>query len=104
MFAILTNLSGLIGYSDSFTFPVFLIGSNFSIIIMKWTDPNSPPLYRKFMLVVYLILVLIFILMFIRYNKYQKYNFYISALYVLPSIFRAFFSQPLSEKQMKEPT
>ena len=82
MFAILTNLSGLIGYSDSFTLPVFLIGSNFSIMIMKWADPGSPPLYRKFMLVVYLVLVVIFILMFITYNKYQKYNFYISALYV----------------------
>lgn len=82
MFAILTGLSGLIGYADSFTFPVFLVGSNFSIMLMKWVDPNSPILFRKVMLVVYVILVAIFVLMFINYNKYQKFNFYISTLYV----------------------
>jgi hypothetical protein len=40
------------------------------------------------MLVVYVILVGIFVLMFINYNKYQKYNFYISTLYVPYPLFR----------------
>ena len=83
MFVVLTGLSGLIGYADSFTFPVFLVGSNFSIMVMKWVDPSSPILFRKVMLVVYIILVAIFVLMFINYNKYQKYNFYTSTLFVL---------------------
>ena len=83
MFSLLTGLSGLIGYADSFTFPIFLLGSNFSIMIMKWADPNSPILYRKVMLVVYLILILIFILMFINYNTFQRFNFYTSAIFVL---------------------
>lgn len=91
MFGVMTGLSGLIGYADSFTIPIFLLGSNFSIMIMKWVDPSQPILLRKVMLVVYVILVLIFLLMFVNYNKYQKYNFYASALYVnIWNIFRGF--------------
>ena len=90
MFSLLTGLSGLIGYADSFTFPIFLLGSNFSIMIMKWADPSSPILYRKVMLVVYLILILIFILMFINYSTFQRFNFYTSALFVHYNLFRDF--------------
>ena len=82
MFILLTGLSGLIGYANSFTLPVFLLGSNFSILIMKWVDPNSPFLYRKIMLFIYFVLVLIFILMFINYSSFERYNFYFSALFV----------------------
>jgi len=90
MFSMLTGLTGLFGYADSFTFPIFLLGSNFSIMIMKWADPTSPILYRKIMLIVYLILILIFVLMFINYNTFQRFNFYASALFVQMKLHRDF--------------
>lgn len=82
MFSVMTGLSGLVGFSNSFTMPVFLLGSNFSILIMRWADPTLPILYRKVMLIIYLIVVFIFVLMFINYKKEEQYNFYASALYV----------------------
>lgn len=88
MFGVMTGLSGLVGYSNSFTMPVFLLGSNFSILIIRWADPTLPILYRKVMLVVYLIVAIIFILMFVNYKKEEEYNFYSSALYVPEVIVR----------------
>ena len=66
---VITGLSGLVGYSNSFTIPVILLGCNFSIMIMRWADPNLPILYRKVMLVVYVVVVVIYVLMFINYKK-----------------------------------
>lgn len=69
MFAILTGLSGLVGSANSFTLPVFLMGCNFSLLIIKWADPSLPILYRKVMLVIYFIAVVIFVLLFINYKR-----------------------------------
>lgn len=69
MLLIISGLSGLVGYSNSFTLPVILLGSNFSILIMKWGDPTLPILYRKVMLILYVIVVIIFVLMFMNYKK-----------------------------------
>jgi len=69
MFSVLTGLSGLVGYANSFTLPIFLLGCNFSSLIIKWADPNLPILYRKVMLIIYLIAILIFILLFVNYKR-----------------------------------
>lgn len=69
MFVVLTGLSGLVGFANSFTLPIFLLGCNFSLLIMKWADPNLPILYRKVMLIVYLIAIVIFILLFVNYKR-----------------------------------
>lgn len=69
IFSVITGLSGLVGYANSFTLPVFLLGCNFSILIMKWADPNLPILYRKVMFIIYIIVIVIFILMFINYKR-----------------------------------
>ncbi len=82
MFGVMTGLSGLVGFANSFTMPVFLLGSNFSILIMRWADPALPILYRKVMLIIYLIVIVIFVLMFVNYKKEEEFNFYSSALYV----------------------
>ena len=82
MFIALTGLSGLVGHANNFTLPVFLLGCNFSVQIMKWADPNLPVLYRKVMLVVYFIALLIFLLLFVNYKREEEFNFYTSALYV----------------------
>lgn len=83
MFTILTGLSGLAGCSNSFTLPIFLFGSNFSLLIIKWADPTLPILFRKVMFVVYMISILIFFLLFVSYSREEQYNFYSSALFVI---------------------
>ena len=69
MLIVVSGFSGLVGYSNSFTLPILLIGCNFSFTIMKWADPNMPILYRKVMLVIYTISIAIFILFLINYNR-----------------------------------
>lgn len=90
MFTVFTGLSGLVGCSNSYTFPVFLFGCNFSLQIMKWSDPTNPILYRKVMLIVYVISIIIFLLLFVNYKKEEQYNFYSSALYVRSVLLRDF--------------
>ena len=90
IFTALTGLSGLVGYANSFTLPVFLLGCNFSILIMKWADPNLPILYSKVMFIIYIIVIVIFVLMFVNYKREEEYNFYMSAIYVTKSTFRVF--------------
>ena len=90
MFTVFTGLSGLVGCSNSYTFPVFLFGCNFSLHIMKWSDPTNPILYRKVMLIVYVISIIIFLLLFVNYKKEEQYNFYSSALYVRSVLLRDF--------------
>jgi predicted membrane chloride channel (bestrophin family) len=89
MFTVFTGLSGLVGCANSFTLPVFLFGCNFSLLIMKWSDPMLPILYRKIMFIVYAISIVIFLLLFVNYRKEEQYNFYSSALYVSGSLLRA---------------
>lgn len=100
MFGVITGLSGLVGFANSFTMPVFLLGSNFSILIIRWADPTLPILYRKVMLIVYFIVIIIFILMFVNYKKEEEYNFYSSALYVPLSLGRDSSSPRLWAKRM----
>jgi membrane associated rhomboid family serine protease len=83
MFTVFTGLSGLVGCANSFTLPVFLFGCNFSLLFMKWADPNLPILYRKVMFIVYVITIVIFLLLFINYKREEQFNFYSSALFVL---------------------
>jgi membrane associated rhomboid family serine protease len=96
MFSALTGLGGLVGASNSFTMPIFLLGCNFALLIMKWADPSLPILYRKVMLIIYLIAIIIFVILFVNYKREEEYNFYTSALYVPPHLPRATSSLPPS--------
>ena len=90
VFVVLTGLSGLVGFANSFTIPLFLLGCKFSEMVTKWADPQLPLMYRKVMLIIYLIGVGIFILLFISYKREEQFNFYASALYVPHPTLRAF--------------
>ena len=87
---LLTGLSGLIGYSNKFTLPFLLLGSNFSLLIIRWADPNSSLFYRKITLLIYLVFAGTFLILFINYPDSVRYNFYSSSLFVNNSLSRAF--------------
>lgn len=82
LFISLSSLSGLIGFSNSLSLPTFLLGCNFAIAIMRWPDPNSPILYRKIMLVIYVVIGIVYVLLFFNYDINEKWNIYASTLAV----------------------
>lgn len=88
---LLTGLSGLIGCSNKFTLPFILLGSNFSLLIIKWSDPNNSLFYRKITIVIYLVFAVTFLMLFINYPDSVRYNFYFSSLFVIVIIFRGFY-------------
>lgn len=67
MIIMFTSLSGLVGYSNSWTIPTMLIGCAFAFVLMWWPDPETPIMYRKIMLVSFFILSLVYVLIFISY-------------------------------------
>lgn len=82
MIIVFTGFQGLIGYSYSLTMACFLIGCNFSYVLMTWADREHAMVYRKITLVLYMIVGLMYILFFINFSKEQKYSSYLSTLYV----------------------
>lgn len=89
MLIVFTGFQGLIGYSYELSLACFLVGCNFSYILMSWADREHPMIYRKITLVLYLIVGLMYILFFINFSKEEKYCSYLSTIYVNILLFRA---------------
>lgn len=82
MFITFTSLSGLVGYSNSWTIPTFLIGCFFAFFLMWWPDPQTPIMYRKIMLISFFIVSLVYVLIFFSYQYNLKISIYSASLYV----------------------
>lgn len=82
MFITFTSLSGLVGYSNSWTIPTFLIGCFFAFFLMWWPDPQTPIMYRKIALISFFIITLVYFLIFLSYEHNLKFSIYSSSIYV----------------------
>ena len=82
MFITFTSLSGLVGYSNSWTIPTFLIGCFFAFFLMWWPDPQTPIMYRKIMLISFFIISLVYFLIFLSYEHNLKLSIYSASIYV----------------------
>jgi membrane associated rhomboid family serine protease len=77
-----TSLSGLVGYSNSWTIPTFLIGCFFAFFLMWWPDPQTPIMYRKITLISFFIISLVYFLIFLSYEHNLKLSIYSASIYV----------------------
>lgn len=78
-----TSFSGLVGYTNSFTIPSFLVGCFFSFFLIWWPDPQNPIMYRKIMLISFFIIGLVYILIFLSYEHDLKMSIYSATTYVI---------------------
>jgi len=83
MFITFTSLSGLVGYSNSWTIPTFLIGCFFAFFLMWWPDPQTPIMYRKITLISFFIITLVYFLIFLSYEHNLKLSIYSASIYVI---------------------
>lgn len=61
-----------------------MIGANFALAIMHWPDPHAQMVYRKIMLVIYLVTLLVYILIFLNNERGDRISIYSSTFMVLP--------------------
>lgn len=85
-----TSFSGLVGYSNSFTIPSFLIGCFFAFFLIWWPDPQNPIMYRKIMLISFFIISLVYILIFLSYEHNLKMSIYSATSYVTLFLIKGF--------------
>jgi hypothetical protein len=90
MFITFTSLSGLVGYSNSWTIPTFLIGCFFAFFLMWWPDPQTPIMYRKITLISFFIITLVYFLIFLSYEHNLKLSIYSASIYVIIYLTKGF--------------